>query len=567
VRIEVDRDLLEPPELAMPVWTPGSYLVREYSRHVQEIEVSDAERGKALRWTKTRKNRIRIELPPDCKKVLVTYRVFANELTVRTADVADEHALVNAACVLYWPTGAAGQRARVVWEVPPGWLVASPLVRNGVEPGPSVAWDAASLEELVDSPMLGGKLEVLSFRVLGKPHVFVLEGLAGVPAAPSLVADTTKIIEQAERVFGVGLPYERYQFLAAFTDQGRGGLEHRDCCALVSPRTTFEPRKSYEEFLGLVAHEFFHVWNVKRMRPADLWAVDLEQENYTTLLWVAEGMTSYYDDLLCRRAGLLSVERYLGILADSIADVLRTPGRLVHTLSQASFDAWIKFYRPDENSRNSSHSYYVSGSLAALILDLQIRSRSAGARSLDDAMALLYRSTFLEGRGYAREDVVHCLNQAAAADLSPLVHALVDRPFNPDFAELLAPFGLELKFDAGTTPYFGVQFKPDSLVLANVVAGGPAAAGGLSPGDELLGLNGQRVTHQNWSQVVESSCRAAAKASVLLARRSVLLERTVVPAVDPVGTPSLKQRQDPTQLQRSLQESWLAIPRAPQPRA
>jgi predicted metalloprotease with PDZ domain len=551
------------PELFLPVWTPGSYLVREFARHVEGLCAVDAEHATDIPWTKTRKNRWRLAPPAGTRAARITYRVYAHELTVRTADVTEDHAFWDGAGVVLWPVGGDRLRARLEVDAPAEWRVASPLLEDWPPPAGHAALRAATLPELVDSPCLAGQLETLDFDVLGRPHQFVLEGLHGLPAPETLVPDTQRVIQAGAAVFDGELPYPRYRFLAVFSDAGRGGLEHMECSVLLAPRTTFHPRKSYEDFLGLVAHEHFHVWNVKRMRPADLWTVDLEQENYTSLLWVAEGFTAYYDDHLCLRAGILSRERYLAVLAENIGDCLRTPGRRLHPLGAASFDAWIKFYRPDEHSRNSSQSYYLSGSLAAWLLDLEILRATAGERCLDDALRWLWRETWGRGRGYAHADVVAALNAAAGRDLSALVHGLVDAPFDPDFAAALAPFGVTLRFERNGAPHLGAQLRSDSTVVGHVLADGPAARGGLAPGDEILALDGHRVTPATFAPTLEVLGKPGRPVSVLLARRARILERNVVLEAQPVGKPLLECAADATPAQRDLRERWLAQPFAP----
>jgi predicted metalloprotease with PDZ domain len=293
------------------------------------------------------------------------------------------------------------------------------------------------------------------------------------------------------------------------------------------------------------------------MRPAELWQFDYESENYTTLLWVVEGMTAYYDDHLCRRAGVLSLERYLEILADGIAALHRTPGRLLHPLATASFDAWIKLYRPDENTRNSTQSYYRNGSLAALCFDLTIRAKSGGQRSLDDALAELYRSTYERGRGYTTDDVVGCLGRAAGEDLAPLVRTLVDGPFDPDFTEFFEPMGLRLVEVPGESPYFGLVFRSGDLTIATVLTDGPAAEGGLSPDDEILALNGLRVTPATWVSILQNTWREGEVVRVLVSRRGRIVERSVTPVRAAIEKCRIERVPGANTERTRLRSSWL----------
>jgi len=518
-------------ELLLPVWTPGSYLIREFERHVGDVRAHDVENGAPLRWSKSAKNRFRVHLARDTRRLRVDYSVFAHELTVRTADLTDEHAFWNGACLFLWPAAEREAGATIDILLPPQWEVFTwlPTDRDGHRARVQVA----GLDQLADSPMLcAPSARVVEFEVLGRPHRFVFDGMAGIEPPPSLAADTRAVVAEAARVFGVdALPYHRYDFLTLATDKGHGGLEHADGSVLITPRTSLSTKRGYREFMGLVAHEYFHVFNVKRLRPVELWRVDFESENHTRLLWVAEGFTAYYDDLLCRRAGVLPVSRYLQIVADNIADARRTPGRLHHSLAEASYDAWIKFYRPDEDSRNSSQSYYVNGSLAALCLDLEIRRRTHGGRSLDDAMASLWRRTYVRDRGYTHDDVVAALSEAAGADLSGMVADLVLGPFDPDFASVLRPFGLALAATPGAErpAFLGIQLQQASMVVASVQRGGPAARGGIAAGDEVLAFGGLRTVPANFEDVVRALARPGAAVPVLLARRGHVVERAVTP--------------------------------------
>ncbi|MEM7199868.1 MAG: PDZ domain-containing protein [Planctomycetota bacterium] len=545
-------------ELYLPVWTPGSYMVREYSRHIESFTAVGARTGAALDWSKTSKNTYRVRAP-DEGEAIIRYTVYGHELTVRTADFTAEHVFFDGACLFLWPRGAETQRASLHLRVPPDWRIATQLPTVDGDPSHRVA---QGLADIVDAPVLAGRFQEVPFEVLGTPHRFVLDGLDGVSVPETLVPDTVAVIEEAAAIFGGELPYDDYQFLALFAHEGRGGLEHTRSSTLLAPRTALHDRRSYDDYLGLVAHEHFHVWNVKRMRPAELWDYDFERENYTRLLWVAEGMTAYYDDLLCCRAGVLPPERYLQILSDQIQAVRNTPGRLVHPLSMASFDAWIKLYRPDENSRNSTQSYYTHGAMAALCLDLTIRSETDGAASLDDVMAELYRTTFGEQRGYTRDDLLSCLTRAAGRPLDDLVAALVDGPFDPDFGSLLPPFGVALVDRNEGGPYLGVHFNPRKLVVASVLRDGPAAAAHLSPGDEILAVEGLRVRRSNWSDIIRSVWREEATMELLVSRRGRIIKVAVQPRPAPHATARLTLQTDASADQVRQRDAWLQPRRA-----
>lgn len=550
-------------ELFLPVWTPGSYLVREYARHLERVEVTDAESQAPIAWRKSTKNRFAIDVPDACERVRVSYQVYGHDLTVRTADFTERHAYWNGACVCLWPVGGEDLAAGLEVALPEEWELATQLpsiqLRSSVS-GTTVRLEASGLDEVVDAPCLAGELDVREIEVADRSHSFVFDGLEGMAVPESLLPDVRRIIEEAAAVFGGELPYDRYQFLALFSDQGRGGLEHASSSTLLAPRTTFHPRREYEDFAGLVAHEFFHVWNGKRMRPAGLWTFDYERENYTTLLWVTEGFTAYYDDHLCLRAGVLDADRYLALLDETVAALHRTPGRLHHPLGAASFDAWIKLYRPDENSRNSTQSYYAHGALAAMCFDLRIRASTDGARTLDDAVRDLYRTTYGEGRGFDDADVIAALSRAAGEDFGPLVDELIGGAFDPDFGEFFEPLGLRLTSRAGTNPELGVQLTATELQLAAVLDGGPAAAAELSPGDEILAVNGLRVTRANWSSVLQNVWREGETVDLLLSRRGVILERPVTPTAALSQGWRIERVEKASPAATRLRQAWLCEP-------
>jgi predicted metalloprotease with PDZ domain len=565
-RFAVSLELDVPPdrtelEVLLPVWTPGSYLVREHERHLGEIRARNAESREVLPWHKTAKNRFAIAAGPATRRLRLDYTVFAHELTVRTADLTEEHAFWNGVCLFLWPVSARAVPATIDLILPEGWQVFTWLALRRHAGG--VQLRVEGLDQLADAAVLAcPEARVVEFEAMGRPHRFVFEGLGAVAPPAELAGHTRAVIAEAARVFAVEvLPYARYDFLTLASDRGQGGLEHADGCVLLAPRTALASAKGYRDFLGLVAHEHFHVFNVKRMRPADLWQLDYERENHTTLLWVAEGFTAYYDDLLCRRAGAFSVAKYLQIVADNIAEVHRTPGRLVHSLADASYDAWIKFYRPDEDSKNSSQSYYVSGGLAAMCLDLEVRRLTRGARGLDDAMRVLWRRTFLEDRGFTHDDVVSALSQAAGRDLGATVDGLVRGPFDPDFAAALRPFGLVLepaRPSGDAAPFFGMQFQAGSTVVTAVQRGGPAARGGIAAGDEVVAAGGLRITAGNFAEVVRAVATPGAPVAFLLARRGQILQRTVEAEVpERRGGYTLEVAATSTAEQDALRRGWI----------
>jgi predicted metalloprotease with PDZ domain len=551
-------------ELFLPTWTPGSYLIREYSRHLGRLQVTDAADGTGLPCRKVAKNRYRIALRARERRVRVGWRVHAHELTVRTADVTAEHAYWNHACLLLWPCGAESVPARLTIRVQDGWDLACTLPRaaradldpvDGAVSGP-IVFAPASFDRIMDTPVLAGRLQRLDWRTRGVPHTVVLDGLGPISVPPRLASDLQAVVEAAADVFEGALPYQRYLFASLFTAEGQGGLEHADCTTLLAPRTALATDKGYLDFVSLAAHELFHAWNVKRMRPAELWRYDYERENYTEFLWLIEGWTAYYDDLLCLRAGVCTRQQYLEAAARNVNAMLAAPGRFALSLRESSFDAWIRLYRPDANTRNSSQNYYVNGAVAAMCLDLWLRRETRGARSLDDVVRALYQSTFSQHRGYTMADVQRVLADVAGAGAGGFLSGLLDGALDPDLRTLLAAAGIALRTNDADRPFLGVQFESASTVVAAVTGGSPAHEAGIAPGDELIALGGVRVDAARWQDVWQSLAKVGAPLPLLYARRGLVATGAVVPRGSP-GTVTLAVDATADASARALLAGWL----------
>ncbi|MGK7934569.1 MAG: M61 family metallopeptidase, partial [Xenococcaceae cyanobacterium] len=329
-------------DLKMPVWTPGSYLVREYAKQVQDFIAEDSNSKKLLFSHKVAKNHWQIDTN-NCSNLTVTYRVFANELTVRTNHLDTTHGYFNGAALFFFIPGLEEQAVQVKIVPPqPDWQVITTLDSPREQENTFIAKD---FDTLVDTPIEIGIHQLYEFEVLGKPHQLAIWG-KGNADAKQIIADTQKIIEVEADLYG-GLPYEKYLFLLHLSGSGYGGLEHKDSCSLNYPRFGFRNKDRYNRFMQLVAHEFFHLWNVKRIRPKALEKFDYERENYTTSLWFSEGTTSYYDVLIPLRAKIYNQKTCLENLSKDITKYLNIPGRKIQPLGESSFDAWIKLYRRD----------------------------------------------------------------------------------------------------------------------------------------------------------------------------------------------------------------------------
>jgi predicted metalloprotease with PDZ domain len=477
-------------ELKMPVWTPGSYLVREYARHVQDFSVATAG-GKALEWEKVNKNTWSIDTG-DAREIVVKYRVYSNELTVRTNELNDEHAFWNNAALLMFPAGHLSAPSTVKVEPYGKWKVATglPAVANSTH-----TFRASNFDVLYDSPFEVSDYREISFDVKGKPHRFVMTG-EGNYDLKQLAADTTKIVEEAYKIFGE-LPYDDYTFIVNL--RGGGGLEHLNSTALQWNRFGFKPQSRYSGFLSLVAHEYFHLWNVKRIRPDALGPFDYENENYTKLLWVAEGGTAYYEGILLRRAGLMTDKELLDSKASTIEQLQNRPGRFETSLEEASLDAWIKYYRQDENAVNNQISYYDKGEIVNMMLDIVIRTESGGTKSLDDVMRYLYTEFYKKNKNYTPEDFQKAAEMAAGKSLDDFFSKYVRGEAEIDFAGIFRAIGLQLASDESgkSKAYIGADLTEanDRLTIRAIPANTPAYDQGMNTGDQIVAIDGYRATN------------------------------------------------------------------------
>jgi predicted metalloprotease with PDZ domain len=480
--------------LSLPVWIPGSYLVREFSRHVSGLEAHQGRRSVAL--TQLDKH----SWQADCRgrtALTVSYTVYAFDASVRTAWLDAQRGFFNGTSLFLACEGHEGLAHRVsLLGLPKGWQIATGMRAVGSARKP--VFESAHYDELIDHPFELGPFWRGQFEACGVPHEFVVAGAWPGFDGERLLADAKRICE-AQIPFWHGAekpPFERYVFMLNVVDDGYGGLEHRASTALIAGRRDL-PRKGvsalndgYVTLLGLISHEYFHTWNVKRLKPAEFAPYDLKQENYTELLWFFEGFTSYYDDLLLLRAGLIDEARYLKLLAKTVNQVLGTPGRQVQSVAQASFDAWIKYYRPDENSANASVSYYTKGSLVALVLDLRLRSEGRG--TLDAVMRRLWQRS--AGGPICEADIAEALafvgKRAYADELLAWVHGTVELPL----AELLAGVGVRWTREAPLLQQrLGARVAEAGLKVQAVLRGGAAELAGLAAGDELLAVDDWRL--------------------------------------------------------------------------
>lgn len=558
VTLQIENWQGETLSLRMPVWTPGSYLVREYSRHLQDFTAS-AE-GNSLNWRKLGKNHWEIDTQGH-SSISVSYRIFANELTVRTNQLDQTHGYFNGSALFFYIPGFQQQPIRVKINPPQNWRVTTAL--------PAVAeaentFEAKDFDTLVDSPFEIGHQKVYPFDVLGKPHEYAVWGEGNLDV-DRIVQDTQKIVEVEAQLFG-GLPYDRYIFLLHLTASSYGGLEHKDCCSLIYSRLGFRAKEKYDRFMQLVAHEFFHLWNIKRIRPKALEVFDYEGENYTPSLWFSEGTTSFYDLIFPYRAGIYDAKTYFNSLSQEITRYLTTPGRLVQPLSESSFDAWIKLYRPDANSPNSQISYYLKGEMITLLLDLGIRIKHQNARSFDDVMRQMWQQFGKDEIGFTPEQLKAVIESVAEFDLTNFFDRYVDGTEELPFDEYLAGFGLRLKSNAESAnlpPFSGMTVRTEGgrEMVKFVETNSPAQQAGIDPGDELIAIDHLRVGAGQFEERLKDY-QPGDTLEVVVFHGDELKTRSIRLAVPRATQYAIEPIEQLSALQQQNFEGWLSVPLA-----
>lgn len=484
--------------LKMPVWTPGSYLVREYSRHLQNFQ-AETEKNKKLNWQKKSKNHWLVNTDKN-NQIKIKYQIYANELTVRTNHLDNSHGFITGAALFFYIPNYENYPFKVTIKPPQDdWQITTSLPKIPEEKNTFIA---ENFDTLVDSPFEIGIQKQYDFIVENKPHQWIIWGRGNIDAE-KVVADTKKIIESESKIFN-GLPYENYKFILHLSASGFGGLEHKNCCVLNYSRFGFKNPEKYNRFMQLVAHEFFHLWNVKRIRPKALEKFNYAQENYTTSLWFSEGTTSYYDLIIPLRAGIYNQKTFFDLLSKDISQYLNISGRKVQPLSESSFDAWIKLYRRDAYSNNNQISYYLKGELVTLLLDLIIRNNTNNQKSFDDVMVRMWHKFGKEEIGFTEEELKREIEIIANQDLSEFFYLYLETTAELPFNQYFEPFGIILtpKKEENSVPYLGLTVQKEGGIdkINFVEANSPAGKVGIEAGDELLAIDGFRVTSETLTE-------------------------------------------------------------------
>jgi len=572
--------------LWLPDWIPGSYLIRDFARQVIKVNASCG--GRQIGCEKIAKAEWLCD--PCQGELLLEYQVYAYDLSVRGAYLDNQRGFFNATSV-FLAVKSQEQHACEVDIQPPrderysDWKVATALLPNGAGELEFGSYRASDYDELIDHPVELGDFDVMSFEAAGVPHHFVLSGRHNADL-PRICKDLKRICETHADLFGGSLPMDRYWFLTLALGDAYGGLEHRASTALVCKREDL-PRKGvegmdkgYRRFLGLCSHEYFHSWNVKRIKPLAFTPYVLDRENYTRLLWVFEGITSYYDDLGLVRSGLIKPEGYLELLANSITRVWQTPGRFRQTLAESSFDAWTKFYKQDENSPNTIVSYYVKGALAALALDLTIRRETAGKQSLDDVMGVVWERFGKTGVGMPEDGFEALVHEVTGLELKGFFDAAIRGVEDIPLQELLQDVGVDFTLrpaenalDQGghgartATPVsrvsLGMKTRDENgrCKVATVMADSPAQLAGISPGDELVAVNELKVTHASL-EVLRTRLVIDQPVTVHLFRRDELIVTRCTPRAAPADVCQLSVDMAAAPEAARARGLWLGSPSA-----
>lgn len=498
--------------LELPAWIPGSYLIRDFAQHIVDIYASC--QGKKIPLIKQSKHSW---LAAPCTGPLqIEYQVYAWDISIRGAYLDEQRGFFNGSTVFLSVSDQTQKTCLVEICRPQGaryqdWRIATALREHHAQRYDFGTYEASDYDELIDHPVEMGRFVLAQFNACGTVHDIAITGAIPNLDTTRLTLDLEKICTQQIKFFephSHQAPINRYVFLLNVIGEGYGGLEHRASSALLCARANLPikgnstiNRADYRQLLGLFSHEYFHTWHVKRIKPAAFAPYDLHQENYTRLLWLFEGFTSYYDNLMLLRSGVIDLSEYLTLLGENVTEVMRAPGRLKQTLSDSSFDAWLKYYRPNENSSNATVSYYSKGALLALALDLTIRHASHQRRSLDDIMRALWRQfgrDFYHGKpnGIAENQVIALFNEATGLQLDAWLTRALESTHDLPLAELLQKTGFTLKPILSTSlPSLGVRLREEgnTVTLGCVYEDSPAQHAGLSAGDVLIAIDGLRV--------------------------------------------------------------------------
>jgi predicted metalloprotease with PDZ domain len=488
----------------LPRWSPGSYLMREYSRHLSNIVATTAT-GERLFLEQTDISTFHIDWKKSELKnskeadfFTISYNVFCHELTVRTSHVDDSHAFLHLPTLLMGVLGKEITGPTIELAFPASWSKVTTGLKDISEKREVFLYEAKNYDELIDSPIEIGCQETDGFAIDGIPHDVVFYGTQ-LPHKENIKEDTKKIVDHIAKFMG-GFPYEKYSFITHFVPGLYGGLEHHNSTALQFCPTQITNRKGYINYLALVSHEYFHTWNVKRIRPVELGPFNYLREATSKLLWLAEGLTSLMDELFIYRAGMITIEEYLEMQRDNLNRYYSVPGRKFHSLDDSSFNSWIKLYRPDENTNNSSISYYLKGGIVFFALNIMLAKKN---KSINDVLSALWSDYQANpGRGVNGEQVYKIIEDIAGSEIREKFEVMTSTTEELDLESICLEAGLKLEWDNSEVPWLGldVEHSGDRVIVRTVILDGPAFKAGINAGDEIIAVNGMRILKDRYAE-------------------------------------------------------------------
>jgi predicted metalloprotease with PDZ domain len=543
-------------DVALPVWRTGRYAVINPAGTVNCVRAQTAA-GKTLSISKLDKTTWRVQ-SGGCPDIEIRYSVYANSLADRTRHVDDTHAFLSGATVFFYVPDRRHDPLSVRIEAPEHWNLSCGL--DSVEGDPRTLL-APGYDVLIDSPIEVGIHDVLHFDVDGIPHDIVLWGAPPLDGR-KLTEDFEAIVRNQSELFG-GLPYSRYIFMIHVGMGLGGGTEHLNSTVIQAPPRTFEDPVIYKRLLGTASHEMFHVWNVKRLRPAALAVTDYSRENYTDLLWFCEGTTMYYEDLILARSGRIGADVYLRDLGELIQKVRRRPGSRVQSVEESSFDAWIKFNQPTSDDMNTTVSFYDSGAVVSFMLDLELRARTENRVSMDTLMVKMVSRFPFNGPGFATEELIEVASQLAGSSFEEFFERYIRSTESLPLEERVSVLGLKLSNDpAGIKAYTGlINFNQNSQTTVRyVLTDGPAYSAGVLSGDEIVALNGRRYEAAEMTTHVETQLRPGDNIQLEILRRGRQRMIEFQAAAAPRGRWQLSRIESPSDAQKSAYSSWLQQP-------
>ncbi len=555
--VEVKVDNLSRSEshldFVLPVWRPGRYMVLDFAGGVQEFSAT-GENNKTLSWKKIDKTTWRVETK-GTEHITVQYKVYANEFNQRTRGLNDEHGFVDGTAVFMYVEKFRKLPVRLTVHPFSDWHVTTGLES---EEGNANELTAPNYDVFVDCPIEIGTQKDFTFDVDGIPHVLSFAG-DGNWNADTLIKDISKIIQTTKAMWG-DFPYKRYVFLVHCSPNSGGGTEHLNSVIMGTRPFIFKNPETYRGFLGLVSHEYFHTWNVKQLRPKGMHPYDYLKENYTDELWISEGTTSYYDNLILVRAGYQKVQKYLDDLATAIQSDRQRPGNNVQSIVESSFDSWVKFWRGTQQSFNSETDYYGKGSLVSLLLDLELHQRTSNKSSLDEVMQTMYKRFPLSGSGYTVNDVREVAEELSNSNLKEFFTDYIFGTKQLPWEQTLAYAGLELTLkDTLAKPWIGFSLSESGgrTTVSQLSAGSPAYNAGVDLGDEVVAMNGFRIRPADLSERVKD-LPVGESVTLTLMRGDKLRTIEVKLEAGPLLSYKLNKVKEPTELQKTMYENWLS---------